>query len=1093
MKNKLIVKTRTKMRKKQFPTVSGLILTWNRKSILTIKLIALVLLFPIFRTFALNDYKVYGEDIQFTFKMENVPMKTVLRSIEEQTEFSFVYNSKLVDVNRKVNIDVSGQNIDEVLDKLFADTNINYEIVDRHILLSVKNIDSKTVNQQQATVRGRVQDTQGNPLPGVTVVVKGTTQGTITDTEGRYSLPNVPNDAVLVFSFVGMQTQEIPVENRQQIDIVMEEEVIALEEVVAIGYGTQLRREVTGSIANVSEKDFNRGITQTAADLLQGKVPGLVITSGSGDITSGQTIRLRGTSSLTGSSAPFVVIDGVPGMDLNSVAPQDIESISVLKDASATAIYGSRSASGVILVTTKKGKADQTAVEYNGFIGESTVTNVPDVLSAKEYREYCASHNINTEGMDLGADTNWFDEIMRTGFRQNHNLSLSGGGKNNNYRASLSYFDLKGVVKDNSLQRYNVRLTFNQKALNDLLNISFTGSITQRDYSPTDTRNFVLAYNMLPVVPVKFEDGTWYDTQEFDQGNPVRNIEYNSRLNKNSLYFGNIFAELNPFEGFTAAIRLHKQRANNDYGLYYNSETERGRNDQGFAQRTNWTRDKELLETTVNYETQINDHKMTFLGGYSYEDNYYQNSGAQNRQFVTDFFSYNNLQAGENLRPSDVWSGKNMNRLISFFGRATYNYSMRYLFEASIRRDGSSKFGANQKWATFPAFSAAWRIKEESFLRDVNSIDELKLRVGYGTSGNQEGIDPYQSLQLYGASGQYYDNGKWYRAYRVSQNANPDLKWEETSTFNVGLDFSFLNNRISGAVEYYDKRTKDLLYTYQVPVPPYLYNEMLANVGSMSNKGVEFLLTGDIIRKSNLRWTASVNMAHNKNRITKLSSDKFSTTSIKTGSAWIRGGSDNTTHIVEEGRPVGTFYGWLCHGLDENGHYILDDMIDGKPGLTNDDRTYIGCAQPKLTYGISNNITWKNWELNFFFRGVYGNDVLNFSKMSYATTQWLPGANVLKEALTLGLNDSPKYSSFYIEKGSFLRLDNASLSYSFDSSKWNYINRLRIYLTGQNLFTITNYTGLDPEVNMEGLDPGVEGREYHPKSRTISLGVNISF
>lgn len=322
-------------------------------------------------------------------------------------------------------------------------------------------------------------------------------------------------------------------------------------------------------------------------------------------------------------------------MDLNSVAPQDIESISVLKDASATAIYGSRSASGVILVTTKKGKADQTAVEYNGFIGESTVTNVPDVLSAKEYREYCASHNINTEGMDLGADTNWFDEIMRTGFRQNHNLSLSGGGKNNNYRASLSYFDLKGVVKDNSLQRYNVRLTFNQKALNDLLNISFTGSITQRDYSPTDTRNFVLAYNMLPVVPVKFEDGTWYDTQEFDQGNPVRNIEYNSRLNKNSLYFGNIFAELNPFEGFTAAIRLHKQRANNDYGLYYNSETERGRNDQGFAQRTNWTRDKELLETTVNYETQINDHKMTFLGGYSYEDNYYQNSGAPNGNYFS--------------------------------------------------------------------------------------------------------------------------------------------------------------------------------------------------------------------------------------------------------------------------------------------------------------------------------------------------------------------------------------------------------------------------------------------------------------------------
>ncbi len=946
---------------------------------------------------------------------------------------------------------------------------------------------------QNHTVRGTVKDASGEPLIGVTVQVQGTSSGTVTDLNGKFELENVPANAVLDFSYVGMQPQSVAVNGRSTIDITMREDVAALDEIVVVGYGTQTRREITGSVANVSEKDFNKGLTKDAADLLQGKVAGLVITSGSGDITSGQTIRLRGTSSLTGSSAPFVVIDGVPGMDLNSVAPQDIESISVLKDASATAIYGSRSASGVILVTTKKGKTDQTMVDYNGYVGISNVTNVPEVLSAKEYRDYTSSHNINTVGMDLGANTNWFDEIMRTGFSQNHNISLSGGGKNSNYRASFSYFDLQGVVKDNSLQRYNLRMTFNQKALKDMLNISITGSVSTRDYSPTDTRNFVLAYNMLPVVPVKNADGSWYDTQEYDQGNPVRNIEYNSQLHKGGRYFGNIYAELKPFEGFTAALRLHKERANNDYGQYYDSETERGRNDQGFAKRENWTFDKELLETTLNYEAQFNDHKMTLLGGYSYEDNYFQNSGAQNRQFVTDFFGYNNLQAGENLRPSDVWSGKNMTRLISFFGRATYNYKMRYLFEASVRRDGSSKFGANHKWATFPSFSAAWRMNEESFLADVKALDELKLRVGYGTSGNQEGIDPYQSLQLYGASGQYYDNGKWYRAYQISQNANPDLKWEETSMLNVGLDFSFLNSRISGTFEYYDKRTDDLLYTYQVPVPPYLFNEMLANVGSMSNKGVEFLLSGDIIRKPNLRWTASLNLAHNKNEITKLSSDKFSTTSIKTGSAWIRGGSDNTTHIVEEGRPVGTFYGWLCYGLDEEGHYILDDMIDGKAGLTNDDRTYIGVAQPKLTYGISNNISWKNWELNFFFRGVYGNDVLNFSKMSYATTQWLPGANVLKQALTLGLNDSPKYSSFYIEKGSFIKLDNASLSYGFNVSKWNYINRLRVYVTGQNLFTITNYTGLDPEVNMEGLDPGVEGREYHPKARTISFGVNVSF
>jgi TonB-dependent starch-binding outer membrane protein SusC len=946
---------------------------------------------------------------------------------------------------------------------------------------------------QQKTVSGTVTDDTGLPLPGVSIVVKGTTNGTITNVDGNYTLSNVPENAVLLFSFVGMTTREVAVENQTTISVVLEQQTIGIEEVVAIGYGTQQKREVSGSVSNVSEKDFNKGLTRDAVDLLKGKVPGLSITSGSGDVTSGQTIRLRGTSSLTGSSEPFVVIDGVPGLSLSSVAPHDIESISVLKDASAAAIYGSRSASGVILVTTKKGKEGLSRIEYDGYVSISDVTNVPDVLTADEWRDYTSSNNMDTGGLDLGANTDWFDEIMRTGISHNHNLSLSGGGKNSNYRASVSYLNQEGVVKDNQMERYNARLTFNQKALSDRLDITFTGGITQRDYSPTDTRNFVLAYNMLPVVPVKNPDGTWYDSREYDQGNPVRNIEYNSQLHKNSLYFGNMNVSLNLFEGFTAGIRLHKERESDDYGQYYNSETERGRNDQGYAKREYWTLDKELLETTLSYEKNVRKHRMTFLAGYSYEDNYFQMAGAQNRQFVTDYFGYNNLGAGENLRPSDVWSEKNMNELVSFFGRATYNYDMRYIFTFSLRHDGSSKFGENEKWATFPSVSAAWRIGEESFMEGAGYLDDLKLRVGYGVSGNQDGIDPYKSLQLYGTSGQYYDNGNWYRAYQISQNANPDLKWEETTMFNIGLDYSFLNSRINGTVEYYDKQTDDLLYTYQVPVPPYLYPEMLANVGSMSNKGVEFLISGDIIRRPDFRWTASINLAHNKNEITSLSNDEFSTSSIKTGDAWIRGGSQNTTHIVEEGREVGTFYGWRSYGLDENGMYIMDDMVDGKEGLTNDDRTYIGSAQPDLTYGFSNTITYKKWELNFFFRGVYGNDLLNFSKMSYATTQWLPGANVLNDALTIGLNDNPKYSSYYIEDGSYLRLDNASLGYTFDVSGMRDIEKLRIYVTGQNLFTITNYTGLDPEVDMSGLDPGVEGREYYPKSRTISVGVNVSF
>lgn len=1064
----------------------------DRKLNLSLKKMKLTLIFSllVFVTFG-NSYS----QVKLSVNFEKATIQEVIQTIESQTDFIFLYKDEIFDNNKRYSIDFDNVAFEEVLNSVCNSAGVEYEIRnERQVILKEKPKPSGAVSVfQQRMVSGIVTDDQGQPLPGVTLVVEGTTIGTVTDGEGKFQL-EIPADAeTLVFSFVGMEKQVVPIEEKSTFTIVMEAATIGIEEVVAIGYGTQTRREVSGSISNVSEDEFNKGLNQDAVDLLKGKVAGLTISSGSGDITSDKTIRLRGTSSLTGSSQPFIVIDGVPGMSLSSVAPQDIESISVLKDASAAAIYGSRSASGVILVTTKKGKYNQSLIEYDGYLSMSSVTNVPDVLSAEEWRNYTSANNINTEGLDLGANTDWFDEIMRTGVSQNHNLSFSGGGVNSNYRASISYLDQQGVVNDNSLERYNARLTFNQKALNNKLNITFIGAMTQRNYSPTDTRNFVLAYNMIPVVPVKFDDGTWFDTQEYDQGNPVRNIEFNKEDNKYSLYFGNINAELTLFEGFTAGIRLHKERETEDYGQFYDSDTERGRNDQGFAKREFWTLDKELLETTLNYEKSFDDHKITLLGGYSYEDNYYQLAGAQNRQFVTDFFGYNNLQAGENLRPSDVWSEKNMNTLVSFFGRASYNYQMRYILTLSLRRDGSSKFGDNHKWATFPSVSAAWRINEEPFLSGATYLNDLKLRVGYGISGNQDGIDPYKSLQLYGTSGQYYDNGKWYRAYQISQNANPDLKWEETSMFNIGLDFNLWNSRLNGTFEYYNKETKDLLYTYQVPVPPFLYPTMLANVGSMSNKGVEILLSGDIIRQRDFRWTASLNMSHNKNEITDLSNEEFATNSIKTGSAWIRGGSDNTTHIVEEGKEVGTFYGWLNYGLDEDGMYIMDDMIDGEPGLTNDDRTYIGSAQPELTYGFSNIISYKNWELNFFFRGVYGNDLLNFSKMSYATTQWLPGANVLHDALTIGLSDNPKYSSFYIEKGSFLKLDNASLSYSFDVSGISEIQKLRVYVTGQNLFTITNYTGLDPEVPMDGLDPGVEGREYYPKSRTLSVGVNVSF
>lgn len=949
-------------------------------------------------------------------------------------------------------------------------------------------------DDQQKTIKGQITDETGAPLAGVNVLEKNTTNGVIANADGKYSISVASTNSILVFSFIGYETQEATIGSRSVVDVSLKLALTGLDEIIVVGYGTQQKRAISGSVTKVAEKDFNAGITRTAADFIQGKVAGLTITTSSGDVTSQQSMRLRGTSSLTGSSEPFVVIDGVPGLSLNSVAPQDIESISVLKDASASAIYGSRSASGVILITTKRGVQNKTTVDYNGYLAFDVLSNKPDVLTAGEYRQWAADNSVDISVFDKGANTDWFKEISRTGISQNHDFSLSGAGTNNSYRVSVSYLDQEGVMMDNYQERINTRFSINQKALKDRLDINISGGLNQRDYQATTTYNFVLAYNVVPTIPVKNADGTWWDSDEYDQGNPVRNMTYNSAPRKTSLIFVNGKADLKITKSLTAGINFYKERNSYDASNYSDSRTRQGRASTGFASRSSSTSDKTLIETTLNYAKKFGKHDVGLLGGYSYEDYYYQSSFAQNRYFVTNLFGPNNLGSGEQLLTGDVGSDASMNKLISFFGRMNYSFADRYIISATVRRDGSSKFGADNKWGTFPSVSAAWRLIDEPFMEGLKGVfDELKLRVGYGSSGNQSGLNPYQSLSLYGSSGLYFDNGAWHTAYGVSQNPNPDLRWETTSMFNVGVDFSIFNARLNGTIEYYNKVTDDLLYNYSVPVPPYMYSTMMANVGSMENKGLELTLSGDVIRSNDFRWTLSVNAAHNENKITSLSNAEFTTSSIKTGSAWVRGGSTNTTHIIQEGYQVGQFYGPECLGIDETGKYIINDMVDGIPGFTITDYTYIGQAQPKLTYGVNSTTTYKNFELSLFLRGVYGNDVLNFSKMSYANLQWLPGANVLSSALTMGLKQSPFYNSYYIEKGSFARLDNLTFAYLLSPKDMLGVSRIRFYGTVHNLMTITKYKGVDPEVPMSGLDPGVEGREYYPKTRTYILGINVTF
>ena len=1044
----------------------------------------------IFFTATAISASTYSQVTLFDLNVKNATIVEVFDKIEEVTEFGFLFKTDQLDLKKQYNLDIKNSNIDQILSEILSKDQYSYIILDRNIVV-MKN-SSGLQNEKQNSISGRVTDSTGIPLTGVTVLLKGTNTGTVTDLDGKYTLHNIPLDGILVFSFVGMNTQEINVGGKSTLDIVMTESTISIGEVVAIGYGTLSVRKVSGSVTNVTSKDFNKGASQNAADLLQGRVAGLTITNPGGDVTTTQTIRLRGTSSLTGSSSPFVVIDGVPGLDINSVAPDDIESISVLKDASATAIYGSRSASGVILITTKKGKQGQTNITYSNYVASDVATRTPDVLTAQQWRDYSSSHNMDVSGLDKGANTNWFDEITRKGISQNHNLSISGGLKNGSYRASLNYLNREGVMIDNYLKRYNGLISVNQKALKDKMDITLIVGTIQADFQPNNTQNSVYAYNMLPVYPVKNPDGTYFDIQEWDQGNPVNNMKNNSNLHKTSQLYTNAKVDLEIFKGFTAGINLFKQRKSEDVSVYNASTTVAGRQDHGYAKRENMVWDKNLLETTLEYARNIQKHDFTILGGYSYEENVYQQESAANRGFISDIFAYNNLGLGENLFSTDVVSYKNSSKLISFFGRVNYSFDDKYIFTATIRQDGSSKFGENNKWGLFPSASLAWRLSDEAFMKDMMVISDLKLRVGYGVVGNQDGIDPYNSLALYDRGSEYYDNGEWHNTFLYSQNHNPNLKWEQTATFNPGIDFGFFANRISGAVDYYIKKTSDLLYVYNVPVPPHLYSTMLANVGDMENKGYEVVINGEILNKKDFRWTASVNFAHNKNVITRLSDENFQTDNIKTGNVSLRGSGYLTSSIIEEGQEVGTFYNLKCDGIDENGKFIIEDINhDGQ--INNNDYTYIGHAMPKLTYGILNSLSYKRIDFTFFFRGLYGNDVLNTPRIQYSNAKWLPGGNVLQEATTNGITDDPLFSSYYIESGSFLRLENVNLAYNFDLHNALGINKFRIFVSGQNLFLITKFKGLDPEVNMDGLSPGVMDIFYVPKSRTLSAGLEISF
>ncbi|WP_373135724.1 SusC/RagA family TonB-linked outer membrane protein [Phocaeicola plebeius] len=974
----------------------------------------------------------------------------------------------------------------------------------------------------QLTVTGRVQSKSGEPLIGVNVIEKGTTNGTVTDLDGNFSL-RTEKGKTLVFSYIGFVAQENVVKGTRM-NVTLLEDTETLDEVVVIGYGSMQRKDVTSSITSVKAEDLNVGVVTSPAQMLQGKVPGLTVANTS-DPNGAASISLRGASSLRAGEAmePYYVIDGVPGASLSLIAPDDIESIDVLRDASATAIYGSKAANGVIIVTTKKGnKNGHTNVSYSGYVAWDKTMNSLDMMTAEQLLDFANSNNIDLSpyyDVNNPANTNWQDEVLRTGFSHNHNVSINGGNEKTNYSASINFMDRQGVVRGTSMDRLNARSFVQTKALNNRLELAFSVNASVRNSStgPTGGQGQSVLdamYYYSPLVPVKNEDGSWYGNTQISQNfNPVRMINEDRYDTKEKLLQGTAQATLHIIDGLDWNLNLSYQNQQYIYSNYNSSKTElpsvASRNGQ--ADRSTLENTRKQMETYLNWNHTFADaHKVGVMLGYSWEqaDNN-DGFGLKVYNFYNDDLTYHNLGVANNISINDVISNNlSTLRMISFYGRINYSYKSKYLLQATVRRDGSSAFGINNRWGTFPSVSAAWRITEENFMKNQDVFDDLKLRIGYGVSGNSLGFDAFYSRPIYGSTGwfTYVDaNGtsSQYRILGATRNSNPDLKWETTGMFNVGLDFGFLNNRLTGTIEYYDKRTSDLIFDYAVSTNRYPYGWMTANVGDISNKGVEITINAIPVKTHNFTWSTTLNLSHNKNVVEKLSNDMYSVEYSDRANPDVGGYTSTQVQRIMEGSPLGQFYLYEWAGYDENGGSIFNDydadgnLIGTTDAPADEDRRPHGSAQPKLTYGWNNDFTWKNWTLTAFFQGVAGNKIFNATRCYYNNVSLVSnGKNVLAEvAEGQNAHDSRAQapSDRYLENGSYLRLSTLTLGYNF-GKLGNWINNLRIYATCNNVFTITGYKGVDPEISLGGLEPGMDWRNTtYPRTRTFMVGVNVNF
>lgn len=963
----------------------------------------------------------------------------------------------------------------------------------------------ENVQQNEVTVKGVVKDANGEAIIGASVIEKGNAKnGTVTDIDGNYTL-KVKRGATLTISYIGYISQETKGGN-----IILEEDLKSLNEVVVIGYGTQKKADVTSAVVSVKAEDFTKGNFNDAGDLIKGKVAGLTITRPSGDPDATTQISLRGIATVSGNAQPLVLVDGVPG-SLSSVPPENIASIDVLKDASAAAIYGTRGAGGVIIITTKTGQREQrTEVTYNGYVSFSTWAKKADFMTSSDIRAGKTTFN------DEGYDTDWLDAISRVGVTQNHSISLSGGNAKTSYFGNFTYRKAEGVMKKTGNESMSVAFDMSHWMLNDMLKLNIKVNADQYQYDVNDaTTIYRQAVIRNPTSPIWNEDGSYNEGSLLQYWNPVSLQNEQSGKNKSQTVkmTGNLTFE--PIKGWQTNLMLSKDQTINRGGNYYTSNHSlQGVNQKGSysgsASQSGYTSEATYLELTSKFMKNFNNvHRLDALAGYSYSEDVYDDASMWNGNFPTDYFSYYNMGLGSKLTDgqASMSSSKNSSKLIGFFGRVSYGYADRYNILASLRYEGSSKFGDNHKWGAFPSVSLGWNIMNESFMKSTKSwLNNLKLRAGWGITGVIPGSS-YLSLLRYSYNGgNYYRNGKWNKGLKAASNPNPDLKWETAREFNVGIDWSVFNDRLSGSFDYYNKKTSDMLYDYTVPSPPNLYTTTTANVGEMRNTGFELMIKGVPVQTKDWRWETQATLQHNSNKLVSLSNDLYQTDNTQ----WLQGVGDPVTqytHRVAVGESLGQIWSLKAVGVSNQGLFLIENPKTGQCAefyqeMRNDYDNwyeYMGSGIPKFTLGWNNTINYKDFDLSLQCNGQFGYKIINQQRVFYENNAH--AYNKLKSAAdAIGGNrplsgaQSQVVTSYYIEHGDYFKLSSLTLGYTYTPKKKTYIQNARLYGSVYNVFTITKYKGTDPELGSDNFwTAGVDDRDKYPTVRSFTIGLNVTF